>query len=98
MGQKVFKKFGFNDVKSPENLFCDIQIVEKCFICGVLQNLSEKFPLLGPKFSSKNFSYIPMNLTRRGASFKYPYKYIFNNDFLAKNKSFLKASDFHFLI
>ena len=59
-------------------------MVEKCLVRGVLTNFSEKVPFWGPYIGSKYFSYLPLNLSRQGASFKHPYDHILSDDFLTK--------------
>ena len=61
-------------------------MVEKCLVRGVLTNFSEKVPFWGPYIGSKYFSYLPLNLSRQGASFKHPYDHILSDDFLTKKK------------
>ena len=71
-------------MKSPGNLIFDIHFAEKCFISDVLANFSKNVRFLGPHLSSKHFSYLPLNFSRQGASFKYPYDYFMSDDFLIK--------------
>ena len=85
-GSKSQKKIQFNDVKSTEIFISDIQIVAKCLVRGVLTNFIKKVPFWGPYIPSKHFSYLPMNLSRQGASFKHPYDNILSDDFLTKQR------------
>ena len=59
-------------------------MVEKCLVRGVLSDFSEKVPFWGPYIGSKYFSYLPLNLSRQGASFKHPFDHILSDDFLTK--------------
>ena len=83
LGQKVF--FLIN-VKLPENLIFDTQLVEKCTISGVLANFRKRVSFWGPYLSSKHFSYRSLNFSRQGASFKYPYDYFLSGDFFNQKR------------
>ena len=76
--------FQFYDVKSTEIFIFDIQIVAKCLVRGVLTNFIKKVPFWGPYIPLKHFSYLPLNLSCRGASFEHPYDHILSDDFLTK--------------
>ena len=82
--KKSKKNFQFYDVKSTEIFIFDIQIVEKCLVRGVLTNFIRKVPFWGPYIPLKQFSYLPPNLSCRGASFEHPYDHILSDDFLTK--------------
>ena len=59
-------------------------MVDKCLVRGVSTNFSKKVPCWGSYIGSKYFSYLPLNLSRQGASFKHPYDHILSDDFLTK--------------
>ena len=76
--------FRFNDVKSLKIFIFDIQIVIKCLVTGVLTKFIKKVSFWGPYIPSKHFSYLLLDLSRQGASFKHPYNHILIDDFLTK--------------
>ena len=65
------------------------QFVGKCSIGGVLANFCGKLPFWGPYEALNYFSHEPLNFSRRDASFKYPYDYSFNHNFLSKKVAIL---------
>ena len=110
----LFIFFLFNDVKSPEKFNHYNEFVEKCLIVEVLAIFSKKSPILGALLNLKLFFPVPLNFSRQEASFKYPYDYILDHNFLTKkvaelvetqefchhrlNHSFFKSSYSHTLI
>ena len=57
------------------HLISGIHFVEKFLIWGVSADFSKNVPFLGHYLSSKYFSFLSLNFSRQGTSFKHPYDY-----------------------